>query len=216
MTKETISLQEKRLERMRSCSASYTITLLGKEIIVLPNVFYPATDTKLLIETTRINPDESVLELCAGTGAISLFLAEGARRILATDINQHAIDNINANIKKHYLTGKMEAMIANVFPETNEKFDVLVINPPYTDKEAKDVVEMSVWDKDNIVIKKVLSGARKYLIPIGRIYVSWANFADFYFFENLVRKENYKIQRIAETTKENHTYRVYELTPLLP
>jgi len=53
-----------------------------------------------LIETIRVNLGESVLELCAGSGAISLSLAEKAKRIVAVDINQYAVSNINTNIKK--------------------------------------------------------------------------------------------------------------------
>ena len=209
-----LKLQQRKFTSMRLCSAPYPRTFLGKEILIFPNVFAPATDTKLLISSVTINPQETVLETCAGTGVISLFLANKAKKIVAVDINPAAIQNMNVNIQKHGLKN-MQALLADLFPPL-EKFDVIVLNPPYTDKEAKDIVEKSMWDKEHGLIQRFFQQARNYLSPHGRIYCSWANFADFKFIEHLAVKNNFTNLLIAEFIKEDKIYRVYELRNLTP
>ena len=186
-------------------------------MIVLPTVFYPATDTILLIETVLneniITEKSIVLEPCAGTGVISLFLAEKAQRVVATDINKLAIKNIIVNSQKYNLFHKIIAMNADVFPALSLKYDLIVINPPYTDKEAGDDVERAFWDKGHNTVRKLLNEGRTYLSAEGKIYLSWANFADFYFIEHLAAEEGYEIVLKAERVKEEKIYRVYELKP---
>ncbi len=196
---------------MRTCEKPYTKKILGKKIRVNPGVFYPASDTKLLIKSIRVYPHEKILEAFAGTGAISIFCALKAGEIMATDINPKAIENINENIHMHKLERKMKAVCANIFPVKIEEFDVIILNPPYTDKKARNFIEKSMLDENHTTIKRFFKKARRYLAPKGRIYASWANFADFFFFEKLIRKNGFQFKRIHSLSKDGKTYRTYKI-----
>jgi tRNA1(Val) A37 N6-methylase TrmN6 len=111
----------------------------------------------------------------------------------------------------HKLNEKIKAIKADVFPPTKIKFDFIVINPPYTDRTAGNIIERSMWDKGNHVMHKLFASARKYLKTNGKIFTTWANFANFEFIENLARKYGYKLIKIAELKKEEIIYRVYEI-----
>lgn len=215
LSSATLDLQRKKLDAMRTCSSPYEVEVFGKLIRVLPKVFYPATDTKLLIKTVKIKPHERVLEAFAGTGVIALFLAQYAKEVIATDINPDAVKNIQENIQLHGLNKKMHAVLADIFPDTKEMFDVIVLNPPYTDRKAKDLVEQALWDKDHISVKRFFREAKNYLTSNGRIYSTWSNFADFAFIENLGRTNSYSVALVAETTKDMKLYRVYKFTPVI-
>ncbi len=142
-TQEIIRLQTEKIERMKLCKTLYTMDVLGKEIVVFPRVFSPATDTRLLIETLLqrdfIRDTDVVLELCAGTGIISLFLAEKAKKVVATDIHPDAVENIKENCRRHNQEGKLSAFNTDLFPNAEQRFDVIVVNPPYTDHIATDI-----------------------------------------------------------------------------
>ncbi len=213
LLKQTYVLQKTKIEKMKSCKGAYKVEVLNKEIIVHPNVFYPATDTKLLINSITPHPEDTCLETFAGTGCIAIFLALNSKEVVATDINPDAIKNIEANIKLYNLENKMKALHADIFPNINKKFDIIALNPPYSDFEANDVVEKALWDKDHKSLHTFFKEARNYLTLKGTIYSTWANFADFDFFIDLVKKYNYTIKQINEITKDMKIYRVFEIKP---
>lgn len=205
--------QARVAEKMRTAEKSYPVTVLDKKIIVFPRVFCPATDTILLIQSARIEETDRVLEPFSGSGAVSVFLANRASSVVATDINPEAVKNINENIRLHGLETKMRVVQADIFPDEKTRFDVIVANPPYTDNEAHDDVEKAFWDKNHQTVRAFFREAKKHLAPDGKIYCSWSNFADFDFFEKMVKANRYSIQPISETSKEWKTYRVYEIKP---
>lgn len=213
---EIITLQQNKLRKMRASNRPYSVNILGKEIVIFPGVFYPATDTELMINTLMdqniVKSDSTVLESCAGSGAISIFMAQKAQKVVCVDINPAAVKNIIENSKIHGLTEKITAFCADLFPASRLKYDLIIINPPYTDKEAHDVVELAFWDKDHQILRRCLHDAKKYIHPSGKIYLSWANFADFDLLESFARSEQYVITKKAEKFTDNKSYRIYELT----
>ena len=203
--------QAKMSIKMKLTKEKYFVEVLGKKLIILPNVFYPHADTLLLINSAKVKSTDSVLEPFSGTGAISIFLAEKASSVVATDINPDAIKNINENIKLHHLENKMKAIQANIFPN-KDTYDIIVANPPYTNNVAKDLAEKAFWDEEHKTTKLFLQEAKKHLTKNGKIYCSWANFANFDYFEQLVKSNNYKIKQTNEITKDWAIYRVYKIT----
>jgi len=209
--KEILVRQRKKIEVMKSCRKPYSVELLGKKIVVFPSVFYPAIDTKLLITAADVRPDETVLEPCAGTGAISIFLAEKAKQVVATDVNPAAVRNIEENARKHRIQDKIRVYQADLFPRIKKKFDVIVINPPYTDNPTRNFVEQAFWDEQHKVVKRFFKRAARHLAENGRIFLSWANFAGFDFIENLAKEHKFVLKNVGETTNGKITFRVYEI-----
>lgn len=211
MLEEVKMQQTKKIEIMKSSKKQYYVNVLGKEIIVLPHVFYPEIDTELLIQSVRPNTNDRILEPFAGTGAIGIFMAQTAQEVIATDINQAAVKNIQENIQLYGLTEKMSATRADIFPSDKKKFDVIIANPPYSDTEAHDEVEKAFWDSGHQTVKRFFQEAKNYLNRNGKIYCSWSNFADFAFIEKLAQINNYNIKKVSEVSKNGKIFRVYEI-----
>ncbi|MCP5004364.1 MAG: methyltransferase [Planctomycetes bacterium] len=82
------------------------------------------------------------------------FACDNAKHVTATDINPISVDNIVLNAKINALEYKLTAIKTDLFPsDTSSKYDVIIINPPYTNHPTKDIVEKSVWDKNHSTIK---------------------------------------------------------------
>lgn len=177
--------QRELIEKINSQKEPCYREVEGLKIICLPKVFYPQEDTILLAKSVSIEPNDVVLEPCSGSGFISIYIAHRAKKVHATDINKHAVDNIKDNVKLHNLDSKIEVFHADLFPNLNIKYDVIVINPPYTDNKAASVVEKCVWDENHSTVIQFFKDAKKHLKKEGRIYLSWGNFADFTFIENV-------------------------------
>lgn len=116
-----------------------------EELRVGPGVFIPRPETEMLVETAlrvlaaRPVGRRRVVELCAGSGAITLSLARemGGVELHAVELSDDAwpwlVDNLTG-IDVELLHGDM----AEAFHELDGTVDVVVANPPYipyTDRE---------------------------------------------------------------------------------
>ena len=217
LQKDILKKQISSIQKWRNEPKQTTFKIDDIEIIVSPKVFSPKLDSVLLAKKMRIKPGELVLDTCAGTGIQTIYasLVKKARMVYSCDINPFAVSNIKLNMQKYRLENKVKVFKTNLFPETKVLFDVIVANPPYTDYKSKDVIEKSVWDPKHKTLIGLLKNSHKYLKQIGRMYVSWANFADFSLFEKLVKANKFNCKKIAsDKDPEDHRieYRVYELT----
>jgi release factor glutamine methyltransferase len=216
LQKDTLKNQANSIEKWRNAQAPKFFRVGAIKIIVNPNVFSPKPDSVLLARKMIIKPGEIVLDTCAGTGIQTIFaVKKGAGRVYSCDINPDAVANIKLNVKNHKLEKIINVYNANLFPKIKVKADVIIANPPYTDHEPKNIIEKSVWDKNHTTLKRLLKDAPKYLKPSGRMYVSWANFAEFDLFERLIKENNYKFKKIASTKDPSDLrveYRIYELS----
>ncbi len=98
-------------------------------------VYEPAEDTFLLMRAAleEVRPADSVLEMGCGRGLISCELTSKARRVIATDINPHALR----------MARKMgiETVRADLFRGIGARFDLILFNPPYLPTGSQDRLE---------------------------------------------------------------------------
>jgi release factor glutamine methyltransferase len=99
-----------------------------------PGVFSPRSDTWLLAERLRREPalrGGSVLDLCTGTGALAIAAAlEGAGEVTAVDASRLAV--LAARVNARLNGARVRALRGDLFaPLGDERFDVIVSNPPY-------------------------------------------------------------------------------------
>jgi release factor glutamine methyltransferase len=118
-------------------------------IFTHPEVYEPAEDTFLFIETLDVDACQEVLEIGAGTGIISLYCAQYGADVICTDINPHAVALIKRNIleNKSQIKGSIEVRKGNLFDiiKDDEKFDMVLFNPPYLPTTPGQKQEISQW-----------------------------------------------------------------------
>ncbi|MFA4991550.1 MAG: peptide chain release factor N(5)-glutamine methyltransferase [Candidatus Omnitrophota bacterium] len=119
----------------------------GLDFTVNRNVFIPRPETELLITEIMGSPSHNVtrspvrvLDLCTGSGNIAVSLARMMPEagITATDISREALNTARENAaynKVHdrikFLQGDLFDAIGNESIDNNNKFDIIVSNPPY-------------------------------------------------------------------------------------
>lgn len=105
----------------------------GNKFYVNENVLIPRADTEILVEEVlkRTNSSDKVLDLCTGSGciAISLKKANDTLNVTASDVSRNAltIAMINAKINN----ADINFVKSDIFNDINQKFNVIVSNPPY-------------------------------------------------------------------------------------
>lgn len=123
----------------------------GLDIAVSNVALVPRPETELLAElawkflATRENP--SFLEIGAGTGCVSLAIAQNAPNAkgVAVEISPEAFALAQKN-----LAGKIDLRLGNLFEpiRPEEKFDAIVSNPPYIPTAEIATLSPEVRDHD--------------------------------------------------------------------
>lgn len=101
------------------------------------------------------------LDLFAGSGAIGLEAASrGAKKVILCDKSKDALKIINKNIEKTHLKEKVE--LHNLDYEillkkiTNEKIDIIYIDPPYNSdfaiKSVEIILEQKIINENSVII----------------------------------------------------------------
>ena len=119
----------------------------GIQVSVLKGVFHPrfTISTKYLVD--YIQPldlkGKTVLELGCGSGLISLHAAKKGANVIASDINDKAVEGIikNADHNGLAVTGIKSDLFEKI-PESN--LDLIIINPPYYPQDPKSTEE-AAW-----------------------------------------------------------------------
>ena len=101
-------------------------------LVVLPGVFRPLSDSRLLAACVRqaVRPGDRVLDLCTGSGLVAVSAALNDARVTAVDVSRRAAVNARLN---GLLNGvRIRSLRGDLFgPVGGERFDLIVCNPPY-------------------------------------------------------------------------------------
>lgn len=132
-------------------------------------VYQPEADTFLLLEAARkeAKPCDRVLEVGTGSGIISAELAKVAVKVIATDINPHAVTCAR-------LAG-VEVIRTDLVSGIRGIFDLIVFNPPYLPTQENE--RMDDWleyaldggESGRAVIERFAAETGRLLGPAGRI-----------------------------------------------
>jgi release factor glutamine methyltransferase len=124
------------------------------EVAVGPGVFIPRPETEVMtgwaLDRLREGPDDPlVVELCAGSGAISLALAsefDGARQY-AVELGDEAVGYAAANLAGTGV-GLRHGDMADAFTELNGLVELVIANPPYVPLDSYDGIPSEVRDHE--------------------------------------------------------------------
>ena len=137
-----------------------------------PMVYEPKEDSELLAGNLPAENGDYVLDMGCGIGIQAMVASRKARRVLAVDINPQAIDAARRNAEKNKAEN-IEYRISNLFEniKEEEKFDLIIFNPPYLPSEEKDP-QAQAWAGGTMgreIIDKFIVDAPKHLTEKGRI-----------------------------------------------
>ncbi len=122
---------------------------------VAPGVLIPRPETEELVhmiinDFKSINKDLSILDIGTGSGCIAITLAKNISnsKVSAYDISDIALEiaKNNASLNKVNIDFNKVDILKNKDLVTNNKFDIIVSNPPYVRELEKKMMDNNVLD----------------------------------------------------------------------
>lgn len=223
-TKELSSQEEKEFkEKIEKLKLGYPIQYITNkqffrncEFYVDKNVLIPQPDTEILVEEAiKILKEKTfqknkinILDLCTGSGAIIVSLGKELEKIsekynfYGTDISEKAIEiaqkNANSNNVnvKFYLGDLFESI------NVNEKFDLIVSNPPYIETDVIKTLSLEVQKEPIIALdggikgldfyKRIAKESKNFLTTKGYLFLE-IGYNQMEAVCSILKNENFKI-----------------------
>ena len=159
----------------------------GLEFEVTPDVLIPRPETELLVEKCldilRARGGETICEVGSGSGCIVVSILNELRNVRATGLDRspEALKIARRNSEKHAVGERLKLIESDVFASlSDEKFDLIVSNPPYVPAVEMSGLQPEVRDfephlalTDDLdglsIIKRIVIAAPEYLNPRGHL-----------------------------------------------
>lgn len=135
------------------------------------------TDGVLLGAWADCENANSILDIGTGTGLITLMLAQRSiAKIDAVEIDEAACVQAKENIEKSLWSDRIEIFnipFQDFSKSTNEKYDLIVSNPPYFQNSlyAPDEKRTDARHNSNLKLDELLNGALKLLTRKGKLSI---------------------------------------------
>ncbi len=138
------------------------------------NVLIPRADTEVLVEEIinicNNNKKYKILDLCTGSGIIGISLKKYLPNceMYQSDIRIEALNVARKNAKLNNIdTNFIES---NLFDNINQKFDIIVTNPPYIKTEVINTLSKDVQNEPHIALDGGKDGLEFYRKIINQSY----------------------------------------------
>lgn len=118
------------------------VSFYSKDFFIKKGALIPRPETELLIDKVLYEAEKfkhpHIAEIGVGSGIISCLLALSLEdvSITATDISKDAIEIAKINAKRFGVEDKITFIHTPYLIDVNERFDIIVSNPPYIADDA--------------------------------------------------------------------------------
>lgn len=132
----------------------------------------------LLAQAELPNNCNLAMDIGTGTGVLAAMLAKrGIAKVLATDINPNALACAQQT-KESLALAQIEIVEADLFPDTTDKAQLIVCNPPWLPGKPSSAIEYAVYDPDSRMLKRFLNQVTHYLAEQGQVWLILSDLAE--------------------------------------
>lgn len=198
-----ISLPEKPLhEQFSSYFNGEKIVIHRYEDVMIPSSYSNIMKMHLEEELAQIAYGLNVLDVGTGSGYLGILMAKSGANVVATDINEKAIEAALYNAEKNGVAKNFVALpVGNMLrqtltPDRLNSFDFIICNPaqlPCPEPELSHKIDYAYWagEHGRYMIKRLVQESGDFLKPDGLLVFTHTSLADFEKTQILLRDEGY-------------------------
>lgn len=141
---------------------------MGDKFKVSKDTLIPRDETEILarkaIDIINKNNLKSALDIGTGTGILACTIAKYTlSNATALDVSENALKITEENINNLGLSKKVKLLKSDLFENVDEKFDLIVSNPPYIPLSEKATIQKEVtFDPELALFTKDVKGLEFY------------------------------------------------------
>ncbi|HWC31657.1 MAG TPA: methyltransferase [Actinomycetota bacterium] len=196
---ERIRAWHERAYREGAGRSTDTFHYLGFSLVVPPDVQPITPMSHLLGEAVlaEVRPGERVLDMGTGSGVNAVLAASKGARVVAVDINPHAVQAARDNAQRNDVSHLIDARQSDVFSAVDEVFDLIVFDPPFRWFRPRDLREAATTDENYRAMTRFFRGARQHLTRDGRMLISFGTSGDLGYLKQLFEKGGFQYEEVA-------------------
>jgi release factor glutamine methyltransferase len=187
-------------------------TIDDMTLVVPPDVFNPVllrSGAFLVSQVRRIPSGARVLDMGCGSGAVGITAARRGCQVVAVDINPSAVRCARANALLNAV--EIDIRQGDLFaPVTEERFDVVLFNPPYYRGEPRDDLDHAWRSPD--VPERFASQLGAHLTATGYALVILSSDGEPSDFLGALQASGLRHTLVAQRDFVNEVMSVYEVT----
>ncbi len=157
----------------------------GFTFYITNGVYHPNYDSVFLAENIRSYKEDTVLDLGTGCGFFGIILSRKVKKILSVDKYKKALVCAQYNATLNKCVEKIEFRQSDLFSEINEKFDLIISDPPQVPSDTKitfgnDVIETAVdgGTDGRKILDVLIKQSKDHLNKNGRIQIYHTSLAN--------------------------------------
>jgi release factor glutamine methyltransferase len=186
-----------RAEAMSAQSFEY----LGLSLVVPPEVMPIAGVSHVFGNAilAEVHAGDIVLDMGTGSGVNAILAAKRGARVVAVDINPHALEAARDNARRNNVAGLVEVRYSDVFSAVEEQFDLIIFDPPYRWFAPRDLFEAAMTDENYGAMRRFFHEARGHLAKAGRMLISFGTSGDIDYLKRLMSAEGFEARVVSST-----------------
>ncbi|MDQ3747592.1 MAG: peptide chain release factor N(5)-glutamine methyltransferase [Acidobacteriota bacterium] len=151
----------------------------GLDFTVTKDVLIPRLETEMIVEAAIeiLKENARFCEIGIGSGCVSVSILHRIKTVSAIglDVSEKALAVAERNAETHRVLERLELRLSNVFDNLkDEKFDLIISNPPYISSEEMKTLQREIRDfephialtdgKDGLsIVEKIIGDAPNFL-----------------------------------------------------
>ncbi|MBF8193071.1 class I SAM-dependent methyltransferase [Nonomuraea sp. K274] len=154
------------------------VPALGARVHPHHGVFSPIRGEYVdLVAEAPLPGDRLAFDVGTGTGVLAAVLARrGVRHVVATDLDQRAVDCAGDNVSRLGLEDRVEIVRTDLFPPGRAQ--LVVCNPPWLPAKPVSPLDQSVYDPGGQMLRGFLNGLTEHLEPAGEGWLILSDLAE--------------------------------------
>jgi len=164
------------------------------------NIYEPAEDSHLLQKHINRYADGRVLDVGTGSGiqAFTAIESSNVREVVAIDINEEAVDNVNEKVQQQKLR-KIKAIKSDLFSNVHGKFNLIIFNPPYLPQD-QGIEDPALYGgkKGWEIAERFFQDASNFLFHDGKILFLFSSLTNKKKIEDIIHHYLLEFQEVAK------------------
>ena len=146
---------------------------------------------------------------------ISILAAKKGAKVWASDINPRALGNAQLNANRNRVN--INFIHSDLFDEIDEKFDWIVINPPYYPRDPKSTEESAWYCGENFdFFRKMFSQLRSNLKPDAQVIMVLCQGCDLVTIDLVAQEHHWKLVEVCQKKVLGELNYIFEIRPTQP